>query len=266
METNLKKRKIAVIGGGNIGSAIASSLPTDVYDIVCTVASAKSEKRLAQQLPGVTVTRDNRAAVQNADIVLFAVKPYIVDKVIVETRDMIESEATVVSVIAPLTIPELSEKLYALSKHLKIFKAIPNTAILHNKSVTLVSVADYVPETDIDEIMDIFGHSGEAFLIPEKDMEACTAITSCGIAFFLRFIRAAAEGGVELGLRPGFATQLAALTAAGATALLEDGAHPEAEIDKVTTPGGITIKGLNEMEAKGFTAAVIAGIKATLRK
>lgn len=96
----------------------------------------------------------------------------------------------------------------------------------------------------------IFNRSGKAFVIEEKSMGACMALASCGIAYFLRFIRAAAEGSVELGLRPTFATQIAALTAEGAAALLADGAHPEAEIDKVTTPGGITIKGLNALEGK----------------
>ena len=95
-------------------------------------------------------------------------------------------------------------------------------------------------------------------------MAACTALASCGIAYFLRFIRAAVEGSVELGLRPGFATEVAAITAEGAAALLHDGGHPEAEIDKVTTPGGLTIRGLNTLDEKGLNAAVIAALKASV--
>ncbi len=124
------------------------------------------------------------------------------------------------------------------------------------------------PEADkgiVDEIESIFNLSGESFIIPEKDMGACTALASCGIAYFLRFIRAAAEGSVELGLRAGFATKIAVLTAEGAAALLKGGSHPEAEIDKVTTPGGITIRGLNALEDNGFTKAVIAALRASVK-
>ena len=96
-------------------------------------------------------------------------------------------------------------------------------------------------------------------------MGACTALGSCGVAYFLRFISAAAVGSVELGLRAGFATKIAVLTAEGAAALLKGGSHPEAEIDKVTTPGGITIRGLNALEDNGFTKAVIAALRASVK-
>ena len=128
------------------------------------------------------------------------------------------------------------------------------TFIAHGEGVT--------PEAE-EEITAIFNRSGHAFIIPEKDMNACMALASCGIAYFLRFIRAAAEGSVELGLKADFATRIAALTAEGAASLLADGGHPEAEIDKVTTPGGLTIKGLNTLEANGFTNAVIQALKAS---
>ena len=147
-----------------------------------------------------------------------------------------------------------------------MLKVIPNTAIRNGKSVTFVTASDKASEESVREVMDIFNRSGKAFLIPEKDMNPCMVLASCGIAFFLRFIRAAAEGSVELGLRPGFATEIAALTAAGAASLLEDGSHPEVEIDKVTTAGGTTIKGLNAMEANGFTTSVIAALKASAGK
>lgn len=142
-----------------------------------------------------------------------------------------------------------------------VFRVIPNTAIRLGKSATFI--AGPAEGESCREVESIFRRSGKTFLVAEKDMAAVTALSSCGIAYFLRFIRAAAEGAVELGLRPGFAAEVAAATAEGAAALIADGGHPEAEIDKVTTPGGITIKGLNALEANGFTAAVIAALKAS---
>ena len=275
-------------------------------------------KRLAEELPGVTLTRNNISAVEGADIVVLAVKPYIADGVTDEIRDYLLPNATVISVIAPFTIADLENKLKRSTEGVgdwieatvescdtasaddrdveptiqndrsiksdksvqsdkstqsdmqgdgfNVLKVIPNTAIRNGKSVTFVTASDKASEESVVEVMDIFNRSGKAFLIPEKDMNPCMVLASCGIAFFLRFIRAAAEGSVELGLRPGFATEIAALTAAGAASLLEDGSHPEVEIDKVTTAGGTTIKGLNAMEANGFTTSVIAALKASAGK
>ncbi len=260
------KKKIAIIGAGNMGSAIAASLPTDQYDIVCTTATEKTKNRLSAEMPLIEFTRDNIAAVKDADIVVLSVKPYIVDDVIVEVKDHLKEGATIVSVIAPLKMADLEKKLEGESRGLKIIKVIPNTAIRNRKSVTFVTGLESAGRAAVDEVMEIFSHSGKAYHIPEHDMNACTVLASCGIAFFLRFIRAAAEGSVELGLRVAFATEIAALTAISAASLLENGEHPEAEIDKVTTPGGSTIKALNSMEAKGFTPSVIAALKASAGK
>lgn len=258
-------KKIAIIGTGNMGEAIASSLPNDRYRITATVSSPASLDRIRRSLPGIEASADNVKASEGADIIILAVKPYVAPGVFEEIRHHIKPGAILISVIATLSISELSEIFDATRKKLSIFRVIPNTAIRYGKSVTFIS---HSPEADkgiLDEIESIFNLSGESFIIPEKDMGACTALASCGIAYFLRFIRAAAEGSVELGLRAGFATKIAALTAEGAAALLKDGSHPEAEIDKVTTPGGITIRGLNALEDNGFTKAVIAALRASVK-
>lgn len=259
------KKKIAILGCGNMGGAIAASLPTENYSVVCTAATEETLCRIAKEVPTAAFTLDNAAAVEEADIVVIAVKPYIFPEILADVKSALKPGATVISVIAGLTVTSLEEQLGAAEKDCTVVRVIPNTAIRNHKSVTFVAAGENASKGKIDEVMDIFNLSGKAFLIPEKNMAACTALASCGIAFFLRFIRAAAEGGVELGLKPGFATEVAALTAEGAASLLADGSHPEVEIDKVTTPGGITIKGLNEMEARGFTSAVIAALKATLK-
>lgn len=254
--------KIAIIGAGNMGSAIASSL-TDRDDlIVCTARSLATLHRLKSEMPTVETTDDNRAAVADADIVVLAVKPYVAPAVIDEIRCSIKPGAIVASVIADTTIAELRAMLADEQKRLRIFRVIPNTAIRERESVTFIAHDLDTDASAVATVEEIFSLSGEAIIVAEKDMAACTAMASCGIALFLRFIRAAAEGGVELGLPAPFATRIAALTARGAASVLRDGSHPEAEIDKVTTPGGITIRGLNAMEAHGFTPAVIAALRA----
>lgn len=257
--------KIAVIGAGNMGSAIAASLPEGEFDVVCTAASPSTLDRIKASIPHAHTTLSNEEAVEGADIVVLAVKPYIAPEVLPRIEPHIKPGATVLSVIAALPIASLSEQLDARRKGLSVIRVIPNTAIRLGKSATFIAAAPEAEKEAVGKAVEIFNRSGKAFVIPEKDMAACTALASCGIAYFLRFIRAAAEGSVELGLRPGFATEVAAVTAEGAAALLkENGAHPEAEIDKVTTPGGLTIKGLNALEANGFTAAVIAALKASV--
>lgn len=256
-------KKIAVIGAGNMGSAIATSLVRTGYSVTCTAASQSTLDRILSDYPEINVTTSNKDAVTDADIIILAVKPFIAPDVFKEIDNVIKPGTVIMSVIAALPIPDLCNILNAKEKNLKIIRVIPNTAIRLGKSVTFIASADDVEAEVLKEAEEIFNRSGKAFVIKEKDMGACCALASCGIAYFLRFIRAAAEGSVELGLRANFATQIAALTAEGAAALLANGSHPEVEIDKVTTPGGITIKGLNALEANGFTNAVIEALRAS---
>lgn len=258
-------KKIAVIGAGNMGGAIAESLRGSGYALTVTAATDKTLRRVAETCPEAFCTTSNREAVADADIVILCVKPYVAPGVISDILPVIKPGAVVASVVAALPVDEVACLFKASDTGVKAFRVIPNTAIRLGKSVTFISAAQGVGDEALAEVTGIFSRSGKAFVIPEKDMGAACSLSSCGIAFFMRFIRAAVEGAVELGLRPAFATEVAAYTAEGAGALLEAGGHPEAEIDKVTTPGGLTIKGLNEMESRGFTGAVIAALKASMK-
>lgn len=259
--------KIAILGTGNMGMAVAASLAGEKdICLTCTARTSETLAHVSSRLPEATVTTDNRAAVTDADIIVLAVKPYVAPAVIEEIRDAIRPRTIIVSVMAGLTIGDLAGALGAEEKRLSIFRVIPNTAIRVGESVTFIAHDPQCDNASVELVERIFNLSGEAIPVDEKDMAACTAIASCGIAYFLRFIRATAEGGVELGLPASFATRIAALTARSAAAVLRDGSHPEAEIDKVTTPGGITIRGLNALEAHGFTAAVIAALRASAGK
>lgn len=257
--------KIAILGGGNMGGAIAASLASTGYDVAVTAKSEDTLRRIAALDPGFLTSRSNVEAVTDADIVILAVKPWIAPDVIREISPVLKDGAAIVSVVAGLTLAELSEMTHATGNSLTFFRVIPNTAIRLGKSATFIASQKDVAEIKKEAVRDIFRRSGKVFDVDERDMGAVTALSSCGIAYFLRFIRAAVEGSVELGLRPGFATEVAAATAEGAAALLADGSHPEAEIDKVTTPGGLTIRGLNALEAGGFSAAVIAALRASVK-
>ncbi len=256
-------KKIAIIGAGNMGSAIAGSLRGADYEIAITAATEKSRARTAERFPEAKVCADNREAVSGADIVVLCVKPYAAAAVMGEIASVVKPGAIFISVVAAMTLADLKELLSPRKGCVYFFRVIPNTAIAVGKSATfIVADSDATPEA-VATVTAIFDRSGKTFLVEEKQMGALTSISSCGIAYILRFIRAAAEGGVEIGLKPQFAAEVVAATADGAAALVEAGAHPEAEIDKVTTPGGLTIKGLNTLEEKGFTAAVIAAVKAS---
>lgn len=262
-------KKIAIIGAGNMGSVVAQSLKNSDYEITCTAATQRTLDRVKVDMPEVNVTRSNKEAVEDADIVILAIKPYLAEYVCEEIEETLKEGTVVISLIAGLSFFELCRYLNAKSelftggKLLHLARVIPNTAIKYGKSVTFIAYNYDVPSEAMSEIEKIFSLSGKVFVVPEAKMAACTSLASCGIAYFLRFIRAAVEGAVEIGLKPDFATEIAALTAEGAAALLAGGAHPEAEIDKVTTPGGLTIRGLNALEAHGLNAAVIAALKAS---
>ena len=143
---------------------------------------------------------------------------------------------------------------------------IPNTAIATMSSMTFIASARTTAEQDA-ALVEIFDELGKAMLVEEGLIPAGTSLASCGIAYALRYIRAAMEGGVEIGMRADDAKHIVMQTLRGAVDILEaNDSHPEAEIDRVTTPGGLTIKGLNAMEAAGFTHSVIEGLRASTKR
>ncbi len=142
---------------------------------------------------------------------------------------------------------------------------MPNLAAAYGQSMTFVQSFHATQEKE-QAVLDMFKSIGNAMLADDRQFKAGTALSGCGIAYAMRYIRAASEGGVELGFKADQAKEIVLQTLKGAVAVLEEtGLHPEAAIDRVTTPGGLTIKGLNTMEANGFTTAVIEGLKASIK-
>lgn len=265
--------KITIIGSGNMGGAIARGLAKGSLlhpaDITCTAKSDATLERIRAEHPEFHLTLDNEEAARGADIIVLAVKPWLVEPVIRQIKPALDYERQmIVSVAAGITFDQLGEWL-AKPDDLDsptapaLFRVMPNTAIEVMNSMTFVAAQNATNE-QTQLILRLFDELGSAMLIEERLLPAGTALASCGIAYALRYIRAAIEGGVELGFYPKQAREVVARTVIGAAELLlQHESDPETEIDKVTTPGGITIKGLNEMELAGFTPAVIRGLKAS---
>ena len=252
--------KIAVIGAGNMGGATALGLAAAFPDArICATAhhAATLEKFAAR---GLQTSLDNLAAAREAEIIILGVKPWLAQGVLQQLRPALAGKI-LISLVAGIPADELRGWLSG-SGLSGAYTVIPNLAIEYRESMTFIHELSGTPET-LRTVQMLFDATGRSAVVDERRLNAGMMLASCGTAFALRYVRAAAEGGVELGLYPREAIEAALQTVKGAAVLLEArGTHPEAEIDRVTTPGGITIKGLNAMEEAGFTAAVIAGLKA----
>ena len=257
--------KIAIIGAGNMGGAIARALicipDISISDITCTARSSETLKRLSET--GFNVTSDNREAVRNADMVVIAVKPWLMEEVVRDIAPALERDRhIVVSVAAGISFSQLA--LWLGADHV-MFRVIPNTAIETGSGVTFISSYN-ASENQRQCVVDMFSKRGYALEVEESMMAAGTALASCGIAYAMKYIQAAASGGEGLGFDACQAQKIVEYTVRGAAdLLLATGNAPQIEIDKVTTPGGMTEKGLAAMEDSGFSQAVENGLKACLK-
>ena len=253
---------IAIIGGGNLGKSIAQGLlkqkynPQQIY-----VTRTKVELLADLRAKDVHTTADNILAVKAAKILIFALKPYRIEAVLKELASHITPEHLVISVISDFSIEQFTK---SLAPNIQIVRAMPNTAAAIGESMTCLASNNASAE-NITKTKFIFDALGETIEIDESLMDAATVLGACGIAYALRFIRAMIQGGIEIGFDAKTATKIASQTVKGASELLlQNGNHPEQEIDKVTTPKGCTIAGLNEMEHQGFSSSLIKGIKTSI--
>ncbi len=262
--------KIAIIGAGNMGAATARGLAQGTIlrpeDICVSNPNLGKLEALKNDFPEIRTTQDNCECAEGADLIILAVKPWKIEAVIHEIRGELDyRKVAVASMAGGIGTEAVSSFLdrgdgEALPP---VYYLIPNTAIALRQSMTFVAGTRRSEAWD-KALLDLFGELGEAMMVEERLMGAGMALASCGIAYAMRYVRAATEGGVELGFYAHEAQHIVAQTLKGAVALLSaNQSHPEAEIDKVTTPGGITIKGLNAMEKTGFTASVIEGLRAS---
>ena len=257
--------KISIIGGGNLGTSIAKGLIKSGFvaqNIFVTRRKTEQLKDLRSE--GVNTSSDNIKAVKNTEVIILTLKPYKIDKVLSEIAPVVDpSKHIIVSMVSGISIEHIKN---ILQKKLPVFRAMPNTAIAINQSMTCIAVPN--AKNGQKELMKtMFSSLGETVFINEEMMDAATVLAACGIAFVMRFIRAMVQGGIEIGFDAKTASQIANQTVKGAAELLiQNGLHPEQEIDKVTTPKGYTISGLNEMEHNGFSSSLIKGILTSFNK
>lgn len=252
--------KLAIIGGGAMGTSLAEGLLKNGEPAEnITISNPHLDKLKSLQTRGIKVTDSNKEAVKDCDLAVIAVKPWKVKEVIKDLLPHINKPTELTFIVAGVPGYELLD-LTKESDIENISITMPNTAMVWAKSMTFIVSL----KGDNLKSKNIFEKVGKVKEIEERLLGGATALASCGIAYALRYVRAATEGGVELGFKAAEAQDIVAQTMAGAVSLLETpGAHAETEIDKVTTPGGITIRGLNVMEREGFTNAVISGLKAS---
>lgn len=244
--------KITIIGAGNMGGALVKGWAKNPKDLDITVSDMNQQTldSLSKTFPHIHTMADNQKAAADADVIVVAVKPWLVTTVLDGISSVLDGKL-LISVAANTR----DERINAY--------VIPNIAAEFGASMSFVECnADKKVQ---DTVAHLFSLVGDVQVVDRAHVAAGMMLSSCGIAYVMRFLRAMTEGGVEMGFYPKDAQQIAQQTMLGAVRLLEEtGLHPEAAIDKVTTPGGVTIKGLNELDHAGFNSAVIRCLKAGL--
>ncbi len=259
MNDSATQKTIAIIGAGNIGCSIAEGLVKSRKYKPGQIILTRKQTQLLSALgeKGFLLSSDNSKAVSEADIIILAVRPAQTDELLQEIGAGITNNKIVISVITDVA---LSTLYTYISPAVPVIRAMPNIAIAIRESMTCLSTLPQ-HKAALLEAVELFNLLGATLIIDEQLMVPATVLGACGVAYFLRAIRAASQGGIQIGFHADDALHIAAQTAKGAAELLlKLNEHPESAIDKVTTPRGCTIAGLNEMEHEGFSASMIKGI------
>ena len=260
----LKQKNITIIGAGNLGLAITDGLLASglLKENSLTITRRKLEGIESYQKQGITVTSENISAVESADIVILAVQPHQLPQIAAE----IETVAMHKVIVSTITGVKLKQLEGYFGKENIVVRAMPNTALAVKQSMTCMSVTKRGEEARMVE--QIFAVLGKTIVIDDELMQAATVLGASGIAFWMRLIRATTQGGIQMGFDAPEAQEIAVQTCLGAASILnyDKTAHPESEIDKVTTPKGCTISGLNEMEHMGLSSALIHGLIESYKK
>jgi len=260
----MKNSNIAILGGGNLGTSLAKGLiGSKQFTFKDLIITEKRESRIdLLKSFGFQVTENNCEAVRKSQIIVMSVKPQQFNSLAEEIKDQLTPKHIVISTVTGTTFKDIETVL----GNLPMLRIMPNTALEIGESMTCISFKNTNTKHET-AMMSLFEKMGKTLVIPEDMMDAATVVGACGIAFALRFMRAMSQGGIEIGFNSEMSQLITAQTVKGAAQLIiETTNHPEKEIDKVTTPQGITISGLNEMEHQGFSSAVIRGLITSYNK
>lgn len=252
--------KIAIIGAGNLGKAIAKGLVKSGKYLPENITLTR--RILSELSPyknnGFSITDNNLSAVKVNEMIIVSVGPQDAEQVLDSFKDNLNpNKHILISTITGVSIQKIQSMV---GLQLPIVRIMPNTAVAICESMTCIAATDEHSKS-LTVVKKLFDQLGQTLIVKESLIAPATALCGSGLAFFLRAVRAASQGGTEIGFHAEEAILLAAQTARGAASLtINSNMHPESEIDKVTTPKGITISGLNEMEHQGFSSAMIRAI------
>ena len=256
--------KIAILGAGNLGISIATGIVEKKLKSASDIFLTRRHTGLLDKYRdlGYEISSDNRKAVEQSEIIFLCVQPKQIDALIEVIKPVLRKDHILVSVITGVSLDLLREKISGV---VQLVRAMPNTAVAIGQSMTCLATQG--ADTALEKVEPLFQTLGLTLLIEERLMQAATVLGASGIAFFMRYLRAATQAGVQMGFDTEEAQKIAVQTAKGAASLiLAHNSHPEVEIDKVTTPQGCTIEGLNEMEHQGFSSSLIKGVMTSFNK
>ena len=260
-----KIMRIGFIGGGNMAEAILKGIISQtshaIKDIIVSEPRGKRKDYLYHHY-GVKTTESNKDVVFSCNTIILAVKPQDIQTVLDEISASVTEEKTVISIAAGITLSYLSSKL----KTKKLIRVMPNAPALIQEGMTVMSLFECFPDDDIGPIKNIFMSIGQILILPEKYMDAITALSGSGPAFLAFFIEAMIEGGIRMGLKADDAVELAVQTFLGTSKLLHAGMSPSVLKEKVTSPGGTTAAGLKVLEENGLKNIVIDAIAAATNR
>ncbi len=253
--------KTGFIGGGNMAEALIRGMTSRGMKDIVVSEPLKERRRYLQKTYNIETTGTNRDIVSSCNIIILAVKPQNMDAVTREIRGTLTDDRTVVSIAAGITIAYLASRLGTG----RIIRVMPNTPALVRKGMTVLSPCEGVSGGDIAAVSDIFRSVGEVITLPEKHMNAVTALSGSGPAFIAYFVEAMTEGGIRTGLGRDEALKLAVRTLAGTSELLDAGMSPSKLREMVTSRGGTTEAGLRVFE-NGRLADMVAEALQAARK
>lgn len=256
---------IGFIGGGNMAEALIKGLRESklAFGSKIIASEPRDERRsYLEQTYNIKTTSHNKEVASNADIIILAVKPQNMEEVLNEISEVITDEKTVVSIAAGITLAYLQSRL----KTSKLIRVMPNTPALVQEGMSVISLCSCLPIEIVAPVRDIFLSIGKVMHLPEKHMDAVTALSGSGPAFIAFFIENLINAGEKMGLSSDDASELAIQTLIGTSRLLESGMSPKKLREMVTSPGGTTAAGLNTFEQMGFQNIIIEALQSALNR
>ncbi len=263
----MESKKIGFLGAGNMATAIVRGLlhvgvlPSQV--MIGDVARARLDK-VQSEHAGLLATTENPEICRFADVVVLAVKPQIVDKVLPQIAPHWRPESLLVSVAAGVSTAAIESKM---PPGARVIRTMPNTAATVLAGATAICRGAHAGDDDVALAEQLFGAIGRTVVLDETLIDAVTGLSGSGPAYVMLIIEALADGGVKVGLHRDTALMLAAQTVFGsAKLLLETGEHPGRLKDMVTSPGGTAIAGLHTLEAGGLRTTLINAVEAATNR